>query len=378
MAETAKKPARKRATRASAPAPSEPPRPLVDATPVVGRIPALLPAQAGALRGLFASPQGWTLSDNSLLQFMPGKPATAAETVELDAEGTRIGLCLRTTPVATRGMHWSDYHGRSRVLAWSLAHEGQLMRLSEAFGVALTPLVEADELADHDRVRQLWLDFVVDEEAAEGVASRMPALQGALRVPPEWSERLLERADPPYDDTPSPLGRWRELPAPAHVVLRIEPLPHADWASLRCGDVIIVGRRSRLPTIEAHASGLAWPLAADAGGWRIAGTPRHLPNRVAQEAPSMSEQQTPDADATDAAADPDALARQLPVDVTFELGRSELRVGELSALQPGYVFPLAGPLEGANVTIRANGQAVGRGEVVAVGDTLGVRLLWWN
>ena len=37
-----------------------------------------------------------------------------------------------------------------------------------------------------------------------------------------------------------------------------------------------------------------------------------------------------------------------------------------------------GPLEGANVTIRANGQAVGRGEVVAVGDTLGVRLLWWN
>ena len=39
---------------------------------------------------------------------------------------------------------------------------------------------------------------------------------------------------------------------------------------------------------------------------------------------------------------------------------------------------LAGPLEGANVTIRANGQPVGHGEVVAVGDTLGVRLLWWS
>ena len=84
-------------------------------------------------------------------------------------------------------------------------------------------------------------------------------------------------------------------------------------------------------------------------------------------------------DAADAGAtDPDALARRLPVDVTFELGRSELRIGELSALQPGYVFPLAGPIEGANVTIRANGQAVGQGEVVAVGDTLGVRLLWWS
>ncbi len=93
----------------------------------------------------------------------------------------------------------------------------------------------------------------------------------------------------------------------------------------------------------------------------------------------MNEHATPAEDASDASAtDPDALARQLPVDVAFEIGRSELRVGELSALQPGYVFPLAGPLEGANVTIRANGQAVGQGEVVAVGDTLGVRLLWWS
>ena len=69
--------------------------------------------------------------------------------------------------------------------------------------------------------------------------------------------------------------------------------------------------------------------------------------------------------------------------LTGEPGRVPVRVGvsigdTLAALQPGYVFPLAGPLEGANVTIRANGQAVGQGEVVAVGDTLGVRLLWWS
>ena len=83
------------------------------------------------------------------------------------------------------------------------------------------------------------------------------------------------------------------------------------------------------------------------------------------------------ADAGDAS-DPDALARRLPVDLVFELGRTELRVGELSQLQPGYVFPLAGALEGANVTIRTNGQAVGQGELVAVGDSLGVRLLGWN
>ena len=378
MADPAKKPARKRATRTTREPEAAPARAVPATQSLRGRIAAVPPAHATVLRSLFASPQGWTLRDNGLLQFMPGKPATAADTIELDAEGTRIGLCLRTGRSGA-GLHWSDYEGRSRVLAWSLAHEAQLMRLSEAFGVVLTPLVDPGDLPAHDPSPSLWLDFIVDEAAEDGAASPMPALQGALRVPPAWAERLLERADPPYDETPAPLGRWRELPVAAAIRLRIEPLPAADWNSLRPGDVVVVGRRSRLPAVEAQAAGLAWPLVADAAGWRIHAAPRPLPNHpVVQETPSMSEP-TAAEDATDAAtSDPDALARRLPVDVSFELGRSEMRIGELSALQPGYVFPLAGPLEGANVTIRANGQAVGQGEVVAVGDTLGVRLLWWS
>lgn len=70
-------------------------------------------------------------------------------------------------------------------------------------------------------------------------------------------------------------------------------------------------------------------------------------------------------------------ARNLPVRVEFEIGQVELSLGELADLQPGYVFALPAQLEGANVVIRANGRASGRGEVVAVGETLGVRLLSW-
>ena len=39
------------------------------------------------------------------------------------------------------------------MLAWSLAHEAQLMRLSEAFGVVLTPLVDPGDLPAHDPCR---------------------------------------------------------------------------------------------------------------------------------------------------------------------------------------------------------------------------------
>lgn len=370
MAESAKKSPRRSPSARTAPA--------REARPLRGLLPSLSTAQAAALRGFFSAPQGWTLRDNGLLQFMPGKPAPAAQTFEIDAEGTRIALSLQAPAAAAAGVHWSDYHGRSRVLAWSLAHEAQLVRLSEAFGVVLTPVPEPGEPGE-DAGSQLWLDFIVDEEPADGTASRMPALQGALRVPAAWTDRLLERADPPYDDAPQPLGGWRELGLPVSLQLAIAPLPFSDWSTLRPGDVIVVGRRSQPPRAQARVRGLAWPLAVAADGWKISGPPFHL-QTVVQETPAMNDN-THDAGegaADDAPADADALARRLPVDVAFELGHSELRVGELSSLQPGYVFPLAAPLEGANVTIRANGQAVGRGEVVAVGDTLGVRLLWWN
>lgn len=342
-----------------------------DVRPLRGLVPTLSPTQAASLRSFFVAPQAWSLGNGGLLQFVPGRPAPPEQTVELDAEGTRIGLALMA-PAHGDGPHWSDYTGRSRVLAWSLAYEAQLMRLSEAFGVVLTPL--ADEAAPPpDDASLLWLDFIVDEDAPEGSLSRMPALQGALRVPCAWVERLLERADPP-DAVGAPLQGWRDLGIPLRLQWSIAPLPWNDWRALAPGDVLVAGRRSQPPQAEARARGLAWPLDPVPGGWRISGPPRH--QQTTQDPSPMNDLSM----AGDAGESPDAdaLARRLPVEVSFELARTELRVGELSSLQPGYVFPLAGALEGANVTIRANGQAVGQGELVAVGDTLGVRLLGWS
>ncbi|NZA26777.1 type III secretion system cytoplasmic ring protein SctQ [Luteimonas sp. SJ-92] len=373
MAETAKRakrPARRRIATGS-PAPLE-------AAPLRGRIEALRPAQAEALRAFFSAPQNWYLQDGGLLHFMRGGAATEAATFEIEAEGSRLGLRLQVGEVlAADGLHWSDYTGRARVLAWSLAHERHLVRLSEVLGVALAPLAESDP-ADPDDGDPLWLDFVVDD-GADGDAARLPpATQGSLRLPAAWLERLLARAEPPVEgEPPPPLGRWRELPATVALRLALPPMGAEQWAALRPGDVIVAGRRTRPPQFQAHACGRLWPLAATAKGWRVEGPPQHHPRP--QETAAMSEtpaEAVAEAGRTDS--DPDAGARRLPVQVAFEIGQLEMPVGELSALQPGYVFGLPAHLEGANVLIRANGEAVGQGEVVAVGDTLGVRLLNWK
>lgn len=373
--------ARRGARRAPAAARAPVPQPLR------GRIPALVPAHAQALRTFFSAPHSWLLGDGGLLHFTPGRPSAPSETFVLDAEGTRVGLRLQATAVAIGdGLHWSDFTGPSRVLSWALAHEQHLMRLSEALGVALTPVPEADAAeagADPDAA---WLDFLIEDEYREDdpdAARRAPSLQGTLRLPVAWLDRLLSRAEPPFaDDPPLPLGRWRQIPAAVSIGFDIPPLAARDWHALVPGAVFVVGRSGRRPAFHARACGRAWPLAPATGGWQVEGPAQLLASP--QESPPMSENQSPpDGDGADAAQaqappDPDAAARALPVQVSFEIARLEMPVGKLADLQPGHVFQVPAQLEGANVTIRANGEAVGLGELVSVGDTLGVRLLGWK
>jgi type III secretion system YscQ/HrcQ family protein len=333
-----------------------------------GRVPVLLPAQADALRGLFAAPLRWPAGDCAL-RFAPGDAPAEGETFALDAEGTQLLLRLdaATEAPSPSGLHWSDYPGRARLLAWSLAHEAALVRLSEALGAALLP-VEADAAARDAQADALWLSFA-------GEPGDEAAPRGALRLPAGWLARLRARAEP-VADAGLPRDALATLPVPVALGFDGPRLAAGEWRSLRPGDVVLIGNGSA-PMLRARAARRAWPLAAAPDGWRIAAAAQPLSPSL--EHSEMNDESTgADPAATDAADEAGTFARDLPVQLAFDIGRLELAVGDLAALQPGYVFALPAHLEGANVTIRANGRAAGRGEVVAVGDTLGVRLLAWD
>ena len=71
----------------------------------------------------------------------------------------------------------------------------------------------------------------------------------------------------------------------------------------------------------------------------------------------------------DSAGDLDSM----PVTLVFELGRTQLALGELRTLAAGYSFDLGKDLR-APVDILANGQKIGSGELMQIDERIGVRV----
>ncbi|MBJ6979143.1 type III secretion system cytoplasmic ring protein SctQ [Luteimonas sp. MC1895] len=371
-----------RAARPRRPRPAA--TPPADAPPVRalrGLLRGIDVAGCEALRGFFSAPRWWLLGDGAAVRARSGTAPPAA--FAIDAEGAR--LRLQVDGPATAGhdaarLRWSDHAGRSRVLAWSLAHETTLRRLSEWLGMSLLPSLEGDAGEDPAQdAATFWLEVRIDDPPPvddDEADQPPPHVIARLRLPLAWLPGIAARAEPAHEDDPAPgAGRWRALQSTVHVLFPVT-LAMRDWRALRQGDVIVAGHRSQPPACVARAGGRDWPLAPAPGGWTVGGPSTPAPTY--HEDSPMTQQDhdgTPSEASAAPASDP---ARSLPVQVEFELGRTEMSIGELADLQPGYVFPLATPLEGASVTIRANGRIAGRGELVAVGETLGVRLLSWS
>ncbi|SPS00162.1 type III secretion system cytoplasmic ring protein SctQ [Cupriavidus taiwanensis] len=76
----------------------------------------------------------------------------------------------------------------------------------------------------------------------------------------------------------------------------------------------------------------------------------------------------------DAAQPPLSRLDQLEVTLRFEVGDVAVPLAELRAVAPGYVFELPQPLKQSEVRIVANGNRIGTGTLIAVGNRLGVRI----
>ena len=272
------------------------------------------------------------------------------------------GLCESLGP-----RQWWDYEGDSCLSAWTLAHTTLLETLCGLLQESLLPVGWQPTVALDEAVDVLALDF--SAQAADGRTTA-----GVLGTSSAVVARLAASAAPGSPE--AAVRTWAaRLQGEIHILMRTSPFPGHELLAARVGDVLVLGRRTacwrnvRLAHSPGDATAVpwrSWSATYDGERLEICAALLDDPAEVV-----MMPERTVDDSGTKSA---DTL-ECLPVVLDFEVGTLRVPLAELALLKPGYVFQLPDRLESARVVIRANGKRIGRGELVAVGDTLGVQLL---
>ena len=289
-----------------------------------------------------------------------------------EAEGPRLGLRLEWgVPPAQGAMLRFDVSGPFGTLQLTVAADDWCPQMLPALeGLAWSELVDRDTLARWLPDVRL-LDFADPVLAGSEVTLRevVPAsLMARTRQPqprvitgqgPAWIEQA--EAAPHLRATDAAL----DLCVPVELEVARVTLPMQRLRSLSPGSVLLLEqfqpiarhRTQRLYTfdftLETVSVNTPFDFAeddADTGGFDP------LP-------PSGAPTATP----------PGLDVARLPVTVEVVLCQLPQRVGDLAALQPGTVFNLP-PDAWTQLQLRVNGQTIARGELVQVGEQLGVQL----
>jgi type III secretion protein Q len=156
-----------------------------------------------------------------------------------------------------------------------------------------------------------------------------------------------------------------------------------------CGRLRLAGRSHPLSTLSTLAAGDVLLLGAivqpgqpvpcvlhyGKGTTMQANTEMDLMEQQVQvtDEPELGPEDEIQATSADAHPLPDTMS-DLMLPVSFEIDTAAISLGELASIQPGYVVELAVPLLEATVRLVCHGQTLGTGQLVAIGEQLGVRI----
>lgn len=183
-------------------------------------------------------------------------------------------------------------------------------------------------------------------------------------------------------------GHLAALPLPGRLRIASRGYRPAVLASLREGDVLLgwplrQPYRPGAPLAECELrwgapGGMQYRIPVDVGGSRITlkGPFTMTNDTLDYAARTFADDADPDPTAPDTAAAPATrhALDALEVLVHVEIGALTLPLAALAAMGPGHLLELPTPIADAPVRLVSCGRTLGTGELVAVGDNLGVRI----
>jgi type III secretion system YscQ/HrcQ family protein len=185
-----------------------------------------------------------------------------------------------------------------------------------------------------------------------------------LRIPPDYALRLAEGLDRHAGISRSVL----DLPIPVCLRVAAANLAAAEIERLSPDDVVLVDASCEPgdAVIAVIGERLVAPVTLAPEGPRLATHP--IPGATSSWAWSMP------TDAMAGAWEADAETDNRSLHVLFEIGRFELPASQVKQLAPNFLLPLEPPHD-QTVDIVVDGQRIGRGTLMRIGDRTGVRVI---
>jgi type III secretion protein Q len=227
------------------------------------------------------------------------------------------------------------------------------------------------------------LSFTFEGRSYAAEITLAPAVLNALEnLPATQSSGLTHAALPHPASSVAGHARFPDCLIPGRAILGARRLPVETLRALMPGDVLL---RSLAIGNVAASTGDAHAQSAAVAAWGTPGLIR-LHASVAIEGQMLTIMKEPTmTDELDPVRLDDTLAPpqpenpidigELDLPVQFEVDTVALPLSQLYALRPGYVLELPTPVADAQLKLVTHGQTIGYGELVTVGEHLGVRIL---
>jgi type III secretion system YscQ/HrcQ family protein len=237
------------------------------------------------------------------------------------------------------------------------ALEGVLATVERNLGckLAVESYASKVERSENDGQVPLFFTLVIDGVVTSGCE---------LRIPPDDALRLAQGLDRHAGISDSVL----DLPIPVCLRVAAANLAAAEIERLSPDDVVLVDASCEPvdAVIAVIGERLAAPVTLGPEGPRLATYP--IPGATSSWAWSMQ------TDAMAGAWEADAETDNRSLHVLFELGRFELPASQVKQLAPNFLLPLETPHD-RTVDIVVDGQRIGRGTLMRIGNRTGVRIM---
>jgi type III secretion protein Q len=353
------------------------------------RLPAIPPAQVNGLNAFYRRRRRLAFS-------VAGRAATIMASWPLPSQGAagrcRLDMTVDGAPGAVilprtlieaviaaldpnQGLHRLDPPHVALLLELALGDELSMLEASLGSRLAIT-CVRAEDDDGQNRAAALALAITVEGLGAVGgelllqpghalmFAQFLDRCAASPSPAPPAPGKSIEPASPAGEDSAAV-----ELPLALSVRVAAATFAVGEIATLSPGDVVIADQCHQQPktAVAVIAEHLVAPVELTAAGARITASPTPARGSVWEWSMENGGNRP----------QPDVLQKtnfdDIPVKLLFELGRIELSLAEIRQLAPGAIVPISRPLE-ESVDILANGRRIGRGSLVQIGDSLGIRI----